>query len=112
MTLGPQFHHERLGKGSHRLTMSTPDHSNAAYVTFDNTKYDGDPYIEVDYLKSNVEGQGHARTLMEHLYNRYPKAHIDWGRTIHPASTHLAEDFENRYFDRTSYEPDDDGEDW
>lgn len=44
---------------------------------------------------------------MQHMYDRYPKSFIDWGQTIHPAATHLAEDFENKYYDRTAYQQDD-----
>lgn len=60
--------------------------------------------IEIDYLKSHREGQGHAQRLMEHMYNRYPKSHIDWGLTVNPTSTHLASKFEDKYYDRTSYQ--------
>ena len=103
-------------KGLHDLTLTDFGSSNLANVTFEHYN---DPTteipsrIEVSYLKSNHEGQGHARRLMQHLYDRYPKSHIDWGQTIHPASAHLAGDFERRYYARTSYEiPEDDENDW
>lgn len=86
-----------------RLSMSVPDYREVAWVEFTQTALNDEPYIEVSYLKSNIEGSGHARAVMEELYSRYPDAHIDWGETIHPASKHLAEDFEDRYFSRTSY---------
>jgi hypothetical protein len=61
--------------------------------------------IEIDLLESRVEGKGHAQRLMEHMYNRYPKSHIDWGLTTNPASTHIAEKFATKYSARTSYIP-------
>jgi len=64
--------------------------------------------LDVDYLKSHEEGKGHARATMEELYKRYPKHFIDWGHTISPASEHLAQDFEDRYYNRTAYQTDED----
>lgn len=89
--------------GTSSLEMSTPDFRGVAWVQFVQTVFDGEPYIEVCYLKSNREGSGHARAVMEELYSLYPDAHVDWGETVHPASLHLAEDFEDRYFSRTSF---------
>ena len=111
--MSTQFHviHEKMGKGSHKLTLSNPDSSHLATVTYDHHNdplMDPPSRIEVDYLKSHREGQGHGQALMQHLYDRYPKSFIDWGRTIHPASTHMAGKFEDKYYDRTAYEPDDD----
>lgn len=113
--LSQQFNviHERLGKGSHALTLTDFDSDNLARVSFENytdiNSFNGStkPTIEIDYLKSNREGRGHAKTLMQHMYDRYPKSFIDWGLTIHPAATHLAEHFENKYYNRTAYEPND-----
>ena len=109
--LSSQFHvtHEKLGVGSHALTLSNMDSENLARVSFDHytdPNMDRPSRIEVDYLKSHHEGKGHAKALMQHVYDRYPKSFIDWGRTIHPASTHLASQFEDKYYDRTAYEPD------
>lgn len=69
-------------------------------------EYDDDlgPQIDIDYIKSHREGQGNARTLMEGLYSKYPKHYINWGKTINPASTHLAEQFNEKY-GRTDWEP-------
>ena len=108
--LSSQFHvtHDKLGAGWHALTLSNMDSSHLARVSFEHYN---DPHsepssrIDIDYLKSNVEGQGHAQRLMDHMYNRYPKSHIDWGLTINPASTHIASKFEDKYYDRTSYQP-------
>lgn len=108
------FIHKKLGKGQHALSMRNFG-GEVANITYDHyTEPDDDPSsrIEVEYLKSHEEGKGNARRLMQHLYDRYPKSFIDWGRTIHPASTHLAEEFEDKYYNRTAYTPDDTGEDW
>lgn len=91
------------GDDTFRLSMSIPDYRDVAWVEFVQNTVDDDPYIEVCYLKSHREGSGYGRAVMEELYSRYPDAHIDWGETIHSASKHLAEDFEDRYFSRTSY---------
>lgn len=94
------------GIGRYSLRMNAPDYEGVAAVDYDTYTDDyGDPRIEVDYLKSHREGQGNAKRLMEHLYQRYPKHHIDWGMTISPASTHLASQFEEKYYNRTSYQP-------
>lgn len=95
----------------HSLTLQdSKEDTDLARVTFEHYN---DPHsepssrIEVDYLKSHREGQGHAQRLMEHMYTRYPKSHIDWGLTINPTATHIASKFENKYYDRTSYQPQD-----
>jgi len=112
--LSTQFHviHTKGGlKGTHELTLTSFDSGNLANVFYEHhtdPSYDLPSRIEVGYLKSNREGKGHAKALMQHLYDRYPKSHIDWGLTIHPAATHLAEGFENKYYDRTSYQPEED----
>jgi GNAT superfamily N-acetyltransferase len=108
--LSSQFYvtHDKLDKGSHSLTLSNMDSDNLARVSFDHytdPTMDRPSRIEVDYLKSHREGQGHAKALMQHVYDRYPKSFIDWGLTIHPAATHLASQFEDKYYDRTAYEP-------
>lgn len=107
--LSQQFNviHEKLGHRDHALTLSSFDSPMLARVTFDHWNDDGQSLIDIDYLKSHEEGKGHAKYLMEHLYNRYPKSTIDWGPTIHPAATHLAEQFTEKYPNRTAYEQDD-----
>jgi hypothetical protein len=118
--LGDQFKvvHQKLGHGAsginnwHSLTLTDPkEGKDLASVDFEHYN---DPHsepssrIEIGYLKSHVEGQGHAQRLMDHLYNRYPKSNVDWGLTINPASTHIASKFEDKYYDRTSYQPEED----
>jgi predicted GNAT family acetyltransferase len=105
--LSRQFHvtHDKLDKGSHSLTLSNMDSRSLARVSFDNyTNDDGNSQIDIDYLKSHHEGKGHAKALMQHLYDRYPNSNINWGLTIHPAATHLASQFEGTYPNRTDYE--------
>jgi hypothetical protein len=111
--MSSQFHvtHEKMGKGSHKLILSNYDSDYLATVTYDHhtdKTMDRPSRIEVDYLKSPREGQGHAKALMQHMYDRYPKSFIDWGQTIHPAATHLASQFETKHYDRTAYEPSED----
>lgn len=106
--------HEKLDTGEHSLTLTNFDSDNLARVTFshhNDPTMDRPSRIEVDYLKSHQEGKGHARALMQRLYDRYPKSFVDWGLTIKPAATHLAQNFENRYYDRTAYQQNDDDED-
>lgn len=100
----------------YRLTMHTPEHPEAAYVNYD-IEYpypmkEGNPYapIRIGYLKSQHEKRGYARKLMEHLYQQNPKRAINWGSTVHPASTHLAEQFKEKYPERTEFQPEDDGD--
>lgn len=111
--LSSQFHvtHEKLDTGQHLLTLRDFGSSNLAAVDFDHYTDEGGSNIEIGYLKSHQEGKGHARALMEHLYQRYPQSHVDWGLTVHPAATHLANEFETKYYDRTSYQQNDGEED-
>lgn len=109
--LSQQFHviHEKLGPREHALTLSSMDSSHLARVSYEHhTNDEGNSQIDIDYLKSPREGKGHAKALMQHMYDRYPKSFIDWGKTIHPAATHLASQFEDKYYSRTNYEPDHD----
>lgn len=64
-----------------------------------------DDHTYLNYLKSNVENQGHARRIMEHVYKIY-KGPVDWGYTLNPASTHLAESFSDNptYGSRTYHD--------
>jgi hypothetical protein len=97
------------GGGQQKLVLTNSDGRRLATVTYDlrNDPMTAMPSrIEVDYLKSNFEGQGHGQELMQNLYDRYPNSFIDWGETINPTSTHMAEKFADRYYDRTAYEPD------
>ena len=96
------------GGGQQKLVLTNSDGRRLATVTYDlrNDPMTAMPSrIEVDYLKSNFEGQGHGQELMQNLYDRYPNSFIDWGETINPTSTYMAEKFADRYYDRTAYEP-------
>ena len=98
--------HEDLGGGDNVLQLYTPSydkHYPAASVSY--TKFQGDagPTVEVEYLKSHQEGKGHARALMNELYSKYPEHIVNWGFTIHPAATHLAEQFAWEHPTRTDY---------
>lgn len=122
--MSTQFHvtHEtikkvrsRNGNKLHQLTLSSPDSDNLANVTYDHQNYpkmDPPSRIQVDFLKSHHEGEGHGQRIMQHLYDRYPNSFIDWGSTIKPASTHMAEKFEDKYPDRTSFTPNDETDGW
>lgn len=105
-----QFDIEDRGGGLERYKMSMKDPGGeSAYVTYDLWKTDTeDPVLEVGYLKSHKEGKGNAKKLMQNVYDSYPKHHINWGHTIHPAATNLASQFEDKYYDRTSYYVDED----
>jgi hypothetical protein len=59
----------------------------------------------IEYLKSHVEGQGHAQTLLHHLYQNHPKG-VAWGTIVHPASRHLLEKMDSIY-GTTSFGTDD-----
>lgn len=95
---------------THSLTMSDFDGPLASvnYSHYNDPDSDPSSRIEIGLLHSNQEGKGHARRLMQHVYDRYPKSYIDWGLTTHPAATRLAEEFYSKHYDRTSYEPVDD----
>lgn len=105
--LGRQFIFRDEPHGDTRMLKMVPEgkKTSVAYVQY--SKHN-EGQIDVDWLKSHQEGQGHARRIMEHLYSSYPEHTISWGDTVHPKSEHLAADFEARYPDRTSYETKDD----
>ena len=69
------------------------------------THPDAPKEAHIEYLKSNVEGQGHAQILLHHLYQNYPDG-ISWGTITHPASRHLLEKMDKIY-GTTSYGTDD-----
>jgi hypothetical protein len=79
-----------------------------ASVSYD--KYDNDnvPTIDITYLKSNDEGKGHGRAIMQYLYDFYPNHFINWGAVVHPAAEHLASQFEEHNYSRTAYYTPDD----
>lgn len=103
----------RDGNKFHKLTLASFDSDDLANVTYDHQSHNSwtrDAGIRVNFLKSNREGEGHGKRIMQHLYDRYPKSPIDWGSTIKPASTHMAKQFQSKYPDRTSFEPVDTGD--
>jgi hypothetical protein len=118
--LGNQFKvfHQKLGEGVspnrgwHALTLHDVkegrDLARVSFEHYNDPNIEPSSRIDIDYLKSYDEGKGHAQRLMEHMYNRYPKSFIDWGLTINPASTHIASKFEDKYYDRTAYQPESD----
>jgi|694.fasta_scaffold124843_3 hypothetical protein len=77
------------------------DQQRVAYVSYDLLP---DRTIQVGWLCSYDGGKGYARVVMEYLYAAFPDALIEWGLCEHPASAHLAADFEERYYTRTSYD--------
>jgi len=92
--------------GDHRLNAYHPSYSDdypVSWVSYDRYDDDYQPTIDVTYFKSNDEGKGHGRAVMQHLYDFYPKHFINWGHTIHPAAEHLASQFEEHNYDRTAY---------
>lgn len=95
---GPDY-----GGSRYTMMLHLPNFERAAAVDYDMYEDEYGPKLEISYLKSNLEGQGHARRLMEHVYKTYPRHQIDWGQTIHPASAHLASQFEDKYYNRTAY---------
>lgn len=94
---------EDFGDGRFTMMLHLPNYERAAAVDYDIYEDTYGPTLEVSYLKSNLEGKGHARRLMENLYQTYPKHQINWGQTISPASAHLASQFEDKYYNRTTY---------
>ena len=94
----------------YKMMLHTPERRQVADVTYGIYDNDRTPTIDVSYLKSHEEGKGYARRLMQNLYDTYPKHFINWGQTISPASTHLAQQFEDKYYNRTAYYTDQDFE--
>ena len=76
-----------------------------ASVDFDELSSEEDrPSVAIGHLRSHEEGKGHARRLIQNLYDRYgDDTIVDWGFTVHPAATHLAEQFSAKYPHRTDF---------
>ena len=60
--------------------------------------------LDINSIDSFDEGKGYATKVLEKLYSSFPEHSIFWGKTIVPASTHLAEKFASKY-GRTTYIP-------
>jgi SPP1 gp7 family putative phage head morphogenesis protein len=60
--------------------------------------------IEIHMINSRVENKGYATKVVDELYRRNPNETIFWGKTIEPASTHLAQKFSDKY-GRTEFIP-------
>lgn len=58
----------------------------------------------IDLVHSEQEGQGHASTLINHLYNKYPRHDVDWGEIQHPAASHLYQKFSKQFGRSHSWE--------
>ena len=92
---------ETSGSFGSRLSMHDKTGKELANVRY--KKISGD--IEIEHIESTVEeNKGHATALLERLYESNPESVVHWGKTIVPASTHLAAKFDNKY-GRTTYMP-------
>jgi GNAT superfamily N-acetyltransferase len=92
--------------GEHRINAYHPsysEHHPVSWITYDQYDNDTTPTIDITYFKSNDEGKGHGKAIMQHLYDFYPKHFINWGHVVHPAAEHLASQFEEHNFHRTAY---------
>jgi hypothetical protein len=73
-------------------------------------EYHFDPIgvVYIDYLKSNEEGKGHARMLLDYIYSKYQSSNIDWGEILHPAASYLYGKYSEKYGRSFSWEDDED----
>jgi len=60
--------------------------------------------IEITMVTSYQENKGNATKILDELYRRKSNKLIYWGKTIEPASTHLAQKFSDKY-GRTEFMP-------
>jgi hypothetical protein len=99
--LGEQFRFVTRPRGDSKVIELHRGGTPLGYAQIEHS--DGHTYVS--YLKSHQEGQGHARRIMEHVYNKY-SGPVDWGHTTSPAATHLAESFESHpeYGSRTYHD--------
>lgn len=102
---GPQFENIDYGDGRYSMKARVGGKT-VADVNYN--VFGGDDQIDVEWLQSHEEGKGHARRLMQNLYDTYPENTIHWGQIVHPASQNLAEQFSEKYPDRTAYDLDED----
>jgi hypothetical protein len=98
-------HEEDSGAEIRKYELHTPGSQHpAAYLEYA-TSPEAPGEAGIEYLKSHIEGQGHAQTLLHHLYQNHPKG-IAWGTIVHPASRHLLEKMDTIY-GKTSFGTDD-----
>jgi putative metallohydrolase (TIGR04338 family) len=64
----------------------------------------GNNRLDIDSIDYFDEGKGYATKVLEKLYSSFPEHSIFWGKTIVPASTHLAQKFSDKY-GRTEFMP-------
>lgn len=104
---GPQFYQfvdEDYGDGNYNMRAMLDGRTVAAVRYNELSSEEDRPTVSVDYLQSHEEGKGHARQLMQNLYDKYGSPTVvDWGFTVHPAATHLAEQFWAKYPHRTDF---------
>ena len=105
-----------IDEGSYRKLVAYQNGGSVAQVEYslvpDETRSDGTLRVEVQYIKSFVEGKGHGQAVMHELYAMYPDSIIDWGETLNETSRSMAEKFDAQY-SRTEYrygEEDEDGD--
>jgi hypothetical protein len=92
-------------KGVSGTTLSMKDNNGKTLAT---ALYVKSNDIEIQQIDSYDEGKGYATKLLTKIYDSFPNKIIFWGKTISPASTHLAEKFNSNY-GRTLYIPWGDG---
>jgi hypothetical protein len=112
----PVFKHQEHDQSSHgswagdsvsfkqdrnSLTMQDKNGNTLASVDFVNL---GNNRLDIDSIDSFDEGKGYATKVLEKLYSSFPEHSIFWGKTIVPASTHLAQKFSDKY-GRTEFMP-------
>ena len=112
----PVFKHQQHDQSSHgnwagdsvsfkqdrnSLTMQDKNGNTLASVDFVNL---GNNRLDIDSIDSFDEGKGYATKVLEKLYSSFPEHSIFWGKTIVPASTHLAQKFSDKY-GRTEFMP-------
>jgi len=90
---------EMASSTSNFLNMSDNKGNLLAYVSYVKSYQ-----IEIDMIRSYQENKGYATKVVDELYQRFPNKTISWGKTIEPASTHLAQKFSDKY-GRTSFIP-------
>ena len=66
-------------------------------------KIDDDSHVEWLETKKEHQGKGYAKDLMHEVYRR-TKGTVNWSKTMHPASEHLARQFDKIYPGRTEYQ--------
>ena len=83
------------------LTMQDKSGQTLASVDFVNL---GNNRLDINSIDSFDGGKGYATKVLEKLYSLFPEHSIFWGKTIVPASTHLAQKFSDKY-GRTEFMP-------